>query len=58
MTPVDWSDPLRAEAMRHCTEGRGPMVILKNPDFWAIAKAIGAALFLTFVAAAAVVMLV
>lgn len=58
MTPVDWSDPLRAEAMRHCAEGRGPMVILKDPDLWAYAKVIGAALFLTFVAVAAVVMLV
>lgn len=57
MTPVDWSDPLRAEAMRRCTEGRGPMVLLKDPDFWAYAKVIGAALFLALVATAAVVML-
>lgn len=58
MTPADWSDPLRAEAMRHCTEGRGPLTELPVLSVAATLRLVGAMAFLCFVAGFMIVALV
>lgn len=59
MTPVDWTDPRRAEAMRHCTEGRGPLrpPIEDTLDLATVAKLAACAIGMTLLACAMVVML-
>lgn len=60
MTPVDWTDPRRAEAMRHCTEGRGPMYMPADEglDLPTVAKLAACAIGMTLLACAMVIMLV